>query len=126
MPGAVYMAVYNRAHELARALSDCSQYREYREAQQRLDATARNMLRDFRLAQARVHAARLSGKEPEASDLAQVERLRGLIELHRPIMDFLALEDRLMTVIGDVQKILAEAVELWDYDLTEGDDEPGV
>ncbi|MEW6523728.1 MAG: YlbF family regulator [Bacillota bacterium] len=116
------MAVYNRAHELARAMKESQEYREYRESRQRLDDTASRMLRDFRLHQARLHAAHLAGKEPDAEAVKQFERLRGLVELHKPLMEFLALEERLVTMIGDIQKILGDAVELWDYDLGEAKD----
>jgi len=116
------VAVYNRAHELARTLKESQEYREYREVGAQLDDTARRMLRDYRMYQARAHAAHIAGQELPGETAQLGERLRGLIGMHRPLLEFMALEDRLLTVIGDVQKILGEAVELWDY-LDEDDEE---
>lgn len=116
------MAVYNRAHELARALQESEEYREYRERRAQLDDTARRMLRDYHVYQARVHAAHLGGQEVPGETVQQGERLRALIGMHKPLLEFMALENRLLTMIGDVQKILAEAVQLWDY-LSEDDGE---
>ena len=116
------MVVYNRAHELARALQESQENREYRERRAHLDETARRMLRDYRMYQARAHAAHLAGQKVPSETTQQGERLRGLIGMHKPLLEFMALEDRLLTMIGDVQKILGEAVELWDY-LSEDDEE---
>lgn len=122
LPARMYMAVYNRAHELASALRESQEYREYRERRAHLDETARRMLRDYRMYQARAHAAHLAGQKVPSETTQQGERLRGLIGMHKPLLEFMALEDRLLTMIGDVQKILGEAVELWDY-LSEDDEE---
>lgn len=111
------MSVYDRAHELAMAVRESEEYREYDRARRGITAaeTARSILRDYRMAQLEVQAFRLSGKEPPEAKLKDLERLSGIVELHKPIIDFLRAEGRLLTLVGDIQKILGDALDLWDY-----------
>ena len=111
------MTVHDRAYELARALQTGDEYQQYRKAYDGLDDTARQMLKDWRLMEAQVQMAQMTGEELEEEVGKKRERLQELIGLHQPILEFLQAEQRLMVIINDVQRILAENIELWDYDL---------
>ncbi|MCR4399185.1 MAG: YlbF family regulator [Firmicutes bacterium] len=111
------MSVYDRAHELARMLRDTEEYREYRRACEAIsgEGTARLILRDYRKNQIEVQAAGLAGRKPSESALAELRRLTEIVEMHKPIMDFLKAESRLLTLIADIQKILGDALDLWEH-----------
>lgn len=112
------MSVYDRAHELARMLRESGEYQDYTRARHAIstEGTARSILVDYRKNQMQVQAARLTGKEPPAPALKELERLGGIIDMHKPISDFLRAENRLLTLLADIQKILGQSLDLWDYD----------
>ncbi|MGE5486069.1 MAG: YlbF family regulator [Ignavibacteriales bacterium] len=112
------MSVYDRAHELARMLRESGEYQEYTRARQAIgtESTARSILIDYRKNQIQIQAARLAGKEPPGQAVKELERLGGIIDMHKPISDFLRAENRLLTLLADIQKILGQSLDLWDYD----------
>lgn len=112
------MSVYDQAYGLARILRECDEYRDYDRARKAIssDSTARSILKDYRKRQLEVQAARFTGKEPPGESVKDLQRLSEIIDMHKPINDFLRAENRLLTLIADIQKILGEALDLWDYE----------
>ena len=113
----VTMNVHDRAYELVRALKSGDEYKEYQEAQRALDDTARQMLKELRVVEAQMQMATMTGQEVDEEIEKKRERLRELIGLHQPILTFLQAEQRLMVILNDVQRILGENLDLWDYGL---------
>ncbi len=111
------MNVHDRAYELVRALKSGDEYKEYQEAQRALDDTARQMLKELRVVEAQMQMATMTGQEVDEEIEKKRERLRELIGLHQPILTFLQAEQRLMVILNDVQRILGENLDLWDYGL---------
>ena len=126
------MSVYDRAYGLAEAIRDSEEYKEYIRHRDAIQASegAMGLLRDFRRAEVLVQGARLLGQEPPAKAIADLKRISDFVEMHRPIQEYLQAEYRFAMLVNDVQKILAEATEVWldlglDSDDVEGDDEEG-
>ncbi len=117
------MSVYDKAYELAKMLRESAEYQEYDRARKSITAesTARSILLDYRKSQIQVQAARFAGKEPPEAAVKELERLTGIIDMHKPVSDFLRAENRLLTLIADIQKILGQSLDLWDYDEVEKD-----
>ena len=110
------MLVYDRAHELARALKQSEEYQSYLRAQERIqgDESAKKMLSDLRARQWQLQAAQLAGQEVPQDQPRQVEKLYEVVSYHPGLRDLLQAEYRLGKMLADVQKIIAESVDLWD------------
>ncbi|MBC7325093.1 MAG: YlbF family regulator, partial [Moorella sp. (in: Bacteria)] len=91
------MEVYDRAHELARALAKSEEYRDYRLARAKLESSPANldMLQDFRRRQLEMEMAILNGKEPEKTLRQALEESYRIISLNPSITAYLAAEERL-------------------------------
>jgi len=111
------MAVYNRAHELARALAESEEYKEYTRARAAIekDEGAVWVLKDFRKRQIEVEMAQMSGQKPSEDQIKQITQLAQAISLHGPVSSFLGSEMRLLRMVSDIQGIIGESLKLWDY-----------
>lgn len=120
------MNVYDKAHELARALSASKEYRDYKAAKGRIeqDETTKRMLRDFKKRQLQLQAAYLSGRQPDEKELDTFKKLSELIQHSPDISNFLQAEYRLNTLMSDIYKILSEAVDM-DLDFMQEDEKEG-
>lgn len=118
------MEVYDRAHELARALSRSEEYGDYRLAKAKLESNETNleMLRDFRQRQLQLEMALLAGKEPEPSLRQALEESYRIISLNPSITAYLAAEERLARLLADIQKILFDAIPEWGKDMVDNVD----
>lgn len=120
------MSVYDRAHELARALKQSEVYREYLAAKGKMEQNeaALSMFRDFRRKQFELQKAQILGQKLSEEQIQQIESLSGLITQHSMLKEFLEMEYRLGQMIADVQKILAEGID-FDFNpfLDDGDQE---
>jgi len=120
----VSQSVHDRAHQLARAVKESSEYREYREALDRLrsNETAWKMLTGFRRRWIEFEAARLSGQEVAAGRRDELEEQRRSLLMHTGIAAFLNAEARLGTILEDIQRILAQSLDM-DLELDTGSTE---
>ncbi|MDN5276937.1 MAG: hypothetical protein PWR01_902 [Clostridiales bacterium] len=120
------MNVYDKAHELARALSASKEYRDYKAAKEKIyqDEANKKMLKDFKKRQFQLQAAFLSGKQPDEQELDRFKKLSELIQHSPDISNFLQAEYRLNTLMSDIYKILSEAVDM-DLDFMREDEKEG-
>lgn len=108
------MNVYDKAHETARALKECQQYRAYLEAREQFKANEKSwlMFKDFRARQTELQKAILSGQEPQPEKLEEINRLFEIISQAPKLGEFLKAEMELIKVVEDIQHILIQAIEL--------------
>jgi cell fate (sporulation/competence/biofilm development) regulator YlbF (YheA/YmcA/DUF963 family) len=111
------LAVYNKAYELAKMISESDEYKEYSAARADIekDSSAVWVLKDFRKRQMQLEIAQMSGQKPADDDVKKYTELATAISMHAPITRFIGTEMRLMQLVGDVQRILGENLKLWDY-----------
>lgn len=126
------MNPYDAVHSLAKALQDSPEYQSFQEAQALLktDASAREMLIDFRTMQLNLQRQQLTGLEVAPEQEEKLEKLYQVIGMNLTVKRFLETEYRLGVILQDVQKIISEAIgDLFDPDLfglsDEADDEAG-
>ncbi|NLO82812.1 MAG: YlbF family regulator [Clostridiales bacterium] len=114
------MNVYDKAHELARALSSSREYRDYKAAKERVYQNEANkkMLLDYKKRQFQIQASYLSGEKPSDDELEKFKKLTELLQYSQDINSFLQAEYRLNTLLSDIYKILGEAVDM-DLDFME-------
>jgi cell fate (sporulation/competence/biofilm development) regulator YlbF (YheA/YmcA/DUF963 family) len=106
--------VYDYAHNLARALKECQEYRTYQSARQRLKAkpSAEQMVKDFHRKQLELQALTLQGKEPSQEQQEGLRKLYEVLSADPDIREYLLAEQRLSVLLSDVYKILGEAIEV--------------
>lgn len=114
------MNPHDHAHALAKALRECPDCRELKEARQALKAedSARNMLIDVRREQMALQRQQLSGVEIAPEQLEKVEKLLDVAGMNMNVKRYLQAEYRVAVLMQDIQKIIAEATEeLFDPEL---------
>lgn len=114
------MNVYDKAHELARALSNSREYRDYKDSKEKVYLNEKNkkMLKDFKKKQFQMQASYLSGKQPSEEELDKLKKLSELLQYSPDISRFLNSEFRLNQMMSDVYKILGDAIDI-DLDFLE-------
>ena len=123
------MNPYDAAHMLAKALRESSEYRNFRDAQEALksEASAKEMLLDFRKQQLELQRQKLAGLELAPEQEEKLEKLYQIISMNLTVKRFMEAEYRFGVLMQDIQKIIAElTADLFDPDLLpdlEGDAE---
>jgi len=106
------MNIYDKAHELARALKQAQEYQALVIAQEKLrgDNAAFKMFVDYRRKEIAYQTTIMSGKEMDEAELKTLERLVEIISANSLVRDYMQAEARFGTIYGDVQRIINEAV----------------
>lgn len=105
---------YDHAHSLARALKESQEYRAFQAAKERIKgkAAAEKMIADFHKRQMDLQAQVLQGKELTQEQREGFEKLYAVLSQDVDIKEYLIAEQRLGTLLGDVYKIIGEAVDV--------------
>jgi len=113
------MNVYDAAHQLARALSECTEYKEFSKVQEELknDPQAEKMLKDLRAKQWELYSLKAAGKPTEEVERS-LENLYDIISYNSLVSRYLEAEQRFAVIMADVQNIIAKAVNL-DEDISD-------
>lgn len=106
------MQVYNLAHQLARELAQSEEYQQLIKARNKVMEveTARSMLEDFQKQQLEIQEAQLRGEEVPQEKVESIKKLYEIISAHPAIRDYRLAELRLVRVLGDIEKIIWDAV----------------
>lgn len=107
------MNVYDFAHKLARSLSECPEYLDYKKAKDKIkqDPQAEKMLKDLRTKQIEIQALRYSGK-PADEATKNLENLYNIISHHSVLKQYLETEERFAVLFADIQNIIMKGIEL--------------
>ena len=102
---------YDKAYELARALKECAEAKDWLAAQEELarDADGWRMLEDFRGRQEEIAKALSEGREVSEEERKKLGRLYEVIVLHPGVRRVLDAEQRLVRLLADVQRIIGDA-----------------
>jgi len=108
------MNPYDQAHVLAAVLKRCDEYTAYREAKDAVFANEdnRQMVRLFKKKQFQAQAMALSGEKPDEDLMEELKNLTNILQFNAEIGAFLQAEYRINQLMGDIFKILGEAVDL--------------
>jgi cell fate (sporulation/competence/biofilm development) regulator YlbF (YheA/YmcA/DUF963 family) len=106
--------VYDLAHQLARALKNSQEYKEYVQKKNDLykDEKNKKMVEDFREKVIDIQVKKMSGKEVSQEELDSVKKLEDILRLNPTINEFLIAEYRYSKLIEDISKIIGEAIDL--------------
>jgi len=111
------LSVYNTAHELSRQLAKSDEYSAYRAARKVVESDPQMvwLLKDFRRRQVELQIKVASGTRPSDEEMKTYSSLAEAIGMHRLLSEFLTAEAGLMRVVADLQKIMIQSIDLWDY-----------
>lgn len=105
------MSVMSKAYELADAIKASPEYLAYVKAKGEVERheAARIMLRDLRQKQEKLEKARLAGEELKKEDIEDLRRTYEIVGFNPYIKELFQAEFKLMEMVGEVNKIIAEA-----------------
>lgn len=106
--------VYDQAHALARVLKQSHELQVFKAAREKVMAreSARQMLADFEKKRIELQALAVQGKEPSAQQAEGLQKLYDTIALDPDLRTYLQAEVRLGQLLGDIYRIIGEAVEV--------------
>ena len=105
------MNPYDEAHQLASALRESEEYREYarlKEIACKSDAN-RALLDEYRALQFRVQARMASGERADDQDMQRLNQLGALLQFNPEASACLLAEFRFQRMLSDIFKILGSA-----------------
>ena len=105
--------VYDTAKILANELKNSVEYREYTAVKARAmeNNTTRALIEEYNKLQIQAQAAMISG-DRESESLKKLQKIGELLQFDADASAYLMAEFRLKRMVGDVYKILAEAVDI--------------
>lgn len=105
--------VYDTAKLLADELKNSVEYREFAAAKERAmeNATTRSLIEEYNRFQIRSQAAMIAGDQG-GEMMQKLQKIGELLQFDRDASAYLMAEFRLKRMLGDVYKILAEAVDV--------------
>lgn len=105
--------VYDSAKLLAAELKNSIEYREYAAAKEKAmqNDTTRSLIEEYNRLQILAQAAAVAG-ETGGEPLQKLQKIGELLQFDREAAAYLLAEFRLKRMLGDVYKILAEAVDV--------------
>lgn len=106
------MILYDKAHDLAKALKTSNEYRDFLAAKQAVDtdSQAKKMVKDFILKQMEIEYEVMSGKPEDKAKTEQLQKMYELIAYNNKAHNFLQAHMRLQRIMADVYKIIGESV----------------
>lgn len=104
--------VYDKAHELAKAMKEDETVTSYREAVKKIegDEAKRKMVEDFRQIQYQAYNEKVTNDQVSEETQKKMENLVGIISLNPEIMEFLDIEQKFSILFDDIMKTLNEAI----------------
>lgn len=106
------MNIYDKAHDLAKAIKESSEVEDIRNAMKVVEADpeAKAMLDNFRNGQLELQQRMMSGEMPPQEEMEKMEKLFEVLNLNLGIRRLFDAERRLSVVIEDVNKIITESL----------------
>ena len=104
------MNPYDQAHELARALKDSEEYREFTrlKAVAYDDGTNKALLDEYKRLQFRLQAKIAAGETLPEDDMQHLQQIGALLQFNPDVSAYLMAEFRFQRMLSDIFKILAD------------------
>ena len=115
------MNIYDKAHDLARAIRESEEYQGYQQAREVAMAndTQKALLDEFAKLQYQLQMQMASGRAPDAELMERMQKLSAVLQLSREAGAYLLAQMRLQQMLADIYKILGEAADI-DLDVLNG------
>jgi len=108
------MNVYEEAHNLARAIKDSNEFKEYDEKRKLMEADddSNNMIKELQSLQLQIQAKQLAGEQADPDMVQRMQSLYTMVMTKPLATDYLQAEARFSIMMKDVYEILADVVKL--------------
>lgn len=108
------MQTYDTAYRLAVEMKNSEVNQAYMAAKEKAFAEPLNkeLYQKYRELTMQMNAAMMAGQEPTEEQKDSYQKLMAVLSLNADVMEFMLAEHRLNQMMGDVFKILADAVDL--------------
>ena len=108
------MSVYDELYSLTRALSNSKEFSDYKRTAERVDSDEMHsrMLKDFITAQMQISSAKMLGTDPTDEMINHFNMLYSAISGIGSINEFLMAQAAFMTILDDVTREIAKAVDV--------------
>ena len=108
------MNPYDLAHQLARAMKDSEEYREYERLREPAyaDDTNRALLDEYKRLQFRMQAKLASGENMPEDELQRLQQIGTLVQFNPDVSASLLAEFRFQKMLSDILKIWADVADI--------------
>ena len=105
--------VLDTANRLAAEIKESEEYKRFKAAREAVgaDSMTVNLLKEYRGLQLKAQAAMVANETDEIT-LEKLQKLGELLQMDRAASEYLIAEFMLSSMVGDIYRILAEAVDL--------------
>lgn len=106
------MNIYDKAHDLAKAMKESQEVQEITAAMKLVEADpdSKRMLDDFRQRQMEIQQRMMSGDMPSQDEMEKMEKSFEVLSLNLNIRRLFDAERRLSIIIEDVNKIISDSL----------------
>ncbi|WP_018924227.1 YlbF family regulator [Salsuginibacillus kocurii] len=105
--------VHDKAHELASSLRESDEFQQLKGFHEQVenDEVAKRMLDNFRQLQLDLQQKQMQGEQPSEEEISQAQKQFEMVQQHEVISKLMEQEQKMSTVIGDLNKIITEPLE---------------
>jgi len=106
------MNVYNEAHNLARAIRESEEFKQYDDVKKKIadKPELSQMLNDFQMRQFELQAKQMMGESPAEGMNQQIQELYNIMMRDPVSAQYLQCEVRFSLMMNDVYKIIGEVI----------------
>jgi cell fate (sporulation/competence/biofilm development) regulator YlbF (YheA/YmcA/DUF963 family) len=108
------MNVYEEAHNLARAIKDSNEFKEFDTLRKEVekDEQLSSMLKDFQTKQLQIQTKQMSGEGVDQELMGQLQSMYAMLAAKPQAAQYLQAQMRFSIMMKDVSEILADAMNL--------------
>ncbi len=105
--------VYDTANRLAAEIKESEEYKRFKAAKEAVgeDGMTANLLKEYRRLQLKAQAAMVAN-ETDEDTMERLQKLGELLQMDKAASEYLIAEFMLSRMVGDIYRILAQAVDL--------------
>lgn len=106
------MNVYDQAHQLAKAIQESEEYKQYHASELSLKEKPEleKMMKDFQQKSMEIQLKQMSGEQPSPEDMQKIQQLYGIVAMDPLASNYMQNEMRFSIMMKDVYEILGEAI----------------
>ena len=104
--------VYDKARELAKMIGESEEYQSYKALKEKAleNDTTKALIKEYHQIQIQAQAAIVAGQKDEAA-MERLQKIGEILQMNQDASAYLISEYRLNRMLGDVYKILADAID---------------
>ena len=105
--------VYDLAHEMARSLRETDQFKDYKKYTEMVKAneSLNKMIEDFKTLNIQAQTALMTGGQPDAELTQKIQSAYAIVMQDPTCAAYINAEMSFSAVIGDIYKILGDAID---------------